>query len=270
MIADIGKESEPLMEMPEQVEAVMHHVTPYAMIADGKFKYPVDKKRNKQTAEAMIQAEQNLDFFWEQFDSFWKNLHRTTVQKSMMHLAPKHRGQSLQRTQPWIEPAKELKQQSAQAGPGTPLWPTETEEKVTHSMIKAKQKTKGVATKSGQENLVPPVTQPDEQPVFRVDKRALKVFNTLFFTANQSSQPGEVSWRDFLYAMTSTGFAAQKLYGSIWQFFTPTTLDVERSIQFHEPHPAVKMQYNIARRVGRRLNRNYGWYREMFVLDEDA
>lgn len=252
MLADIGKEGEPLMEMPEQVEVVMHHVTPYAMIGDGKFKYPVDKKRNKQTTEAMIQAEQNLDFFWEQFDGFWKKIHRTTAEKSMMHLAPKHRGQTLQRTQPWIEPAKELKQQSPQVETGNTLWSTESSQKAAPAPIKSKQKTKGVATKSDQvETAVLPRTQPDEQPVFRVDKCALKVFNTLFFTANQSSQPGEVPWRDFLYAMTSTGFAAQKLYGSIWQF-TPTTLDVDRSIQFHEPHPAVKMLYNIARRVGRR------------------
>ncbi|KAE9988063.1 hypothetical protein EG328_000533 [Venturia inaequalis] len=267
MLVDIGKEGEPLIKMPEQVAAVMHHVTTYAMIGDGKFKYPVDKKRNKQTTEAMIQAEQNLDFFWEQFDGFWKKLHRTTVQKSMMHLAPVYRGQSLQRTQPWIEPAKESKQQSTEAGIGSTLWATETEQKTTPALAKPKQKTKGVATNSDQGAPVLAVTQPDEQPVFRVDKRALKVFNTLFFTANQSSQPGEVPWRDFLYAMTCTGFAAQKLYGSIWQF-TPTALDVERSIQFHEPHPAVKMQYNVARRVGRRLNRAYGWYREMFVLDE--
>lgn len=224
MLADIGKESEPLMEMAEQVEAVMHHATPYAMIGDGKFKYPVDKKRNKLTTEAMIQAEQNLDFFWEQFDSFWKKLHRTTVEKSMMHLAPRHRGQPLQRTHPWIEPGKELKQQSPQVETRNTLWPTESSQKAAPAPVKSKQKTKGIATKSGHENPVLPVTQPDEQPVFRVDKRALKVFNTLFFTANQSSQPGEVPWRDFLYAMTSTGFAAQKLYGSIWQF-TPTTLN---------------------------------------------
>jgi hypothetical protein len=66
--------------------------------------------------------------------------------------------------------------------------------------------------------------------------------------------------------MGSTGFAAQKLYGSIWQF-TPTKLDVERSIQFHEPHPAVKIRFQVARRMGRRLTRAYGWHGGMFELE---
>lgn len=67
--------------------------------------------------------------------------------------------------------------------------------------------------------------------------------------------------------MTSTGFATEKLYGSVWQF-CPTTLDVNRSIQFHQPHPHGKMAYRIARRYGRRLNRAYGWVGSTFTLKE--
>ena len=58
-------------------------------------------------------------------------------------------------------------------------------------------------------------------------------------------------------AMASTGFAEQKLYGSIRQL-TPTKLDVEGSIQLHEPHPEVKIRFTVARRMGRRLMRAYG------------
>lgn len=47
--------------------------------------------------------------------------------------------------------------------------------------------------------------------------------------------------------MSSTGFAIEKLYGSVWQF-TPSDLDVERSIQFHEPHPSGKIPFRMARR----------------------
>lgn len=73
------------------------------------------------------------------------------------------------------------------------------------------------------------------------------------------------SWSDFLHALVSTGFRAEKLYGSVWQF-VPTKIDVERSIHFHEPHPGGKMPYWVARRFGRRLNRAYGWESGMFVL----
>jgi hypothetical protein len=102
-----------------------------------------------------------------------------------------------------------------------------------------------------------------------LSKRAFKVFSILFHTPSQSDQPGEIPWSDFLNAMASTGFSPQKLYGSVWQF-TPTELDVERSIQFHEPHPQSKIPYRVARRFGRRLQRAYGWHGGMFVLNKDA
>lgn len=94
-----------------------------------------------------------------------------------------------------------------------------------------------------------------------------KVFRTLFFDPANSTPPGELAWTDFVHALTRTGFAAEKLYGSVWQF-RPTGLDVERPIQFHEPHPGAKMPYVTARRHGRRLNRAYGWGLGMFVLKE--
>ncbi len=69
--------------------------------------------------------------------------------------------------------------------------------------------------------------------------------------------------------MASTGFTAQKLYGSVWQFH-PTTLGVARAIQFHEPHPHHKLSYFASRRFGRRLNRVYGWAGNMFCLREKS
>jgi hypothetical protein len=106
----------------------------------------------------------------------------------------------------------------------------------------------------------------DTQCTIKLKNRALKVFKTLFYNPSQSDLPGEISWADFLYAMAATGFAPEKLYGSIWQF-TPSKLDVERSIQFHEPHPVGKIPFRTARRIGRRLSRAYGWHGAMFVLE---
>lgn len=75
-----------------------------------------------------------------------------------------------------------------------------------------------------------------------------------------------MSWNDFLYALTSTGmFAAEKLYGSVWQFQRVDGVDQSR-IQFHEPHPRGKIPFVVARQHGRRPNRAYGWVGDMFVL----
>ena len=136
--------------------------------------------------------------------------------------------------------------------------------KVSPQMPKVKWKTRGstsFATTTA-EQIAPPV----EENSFTLKSRAFKVFKALFFQPSQPDVPGEISWADFLYAMAATGFAPEKLYGSVWQF-TPTTLDVERGIQFHEPHPIGKIPFRNARRVGRRLNRAYGWHGGMFILE---
>ncbi|KIL85366.1 hypothetical protein FAVG1_11322 [Fusarium avenaceum] len=120
---------------------------------------------------------------------------------------------------------------------------------------KTKVKTKGEASQVSNETFD---AQPDnasnpeatnDQPIFAVDARVLKVFRTLFFNPEVTSTPGSISWHDFLYAMASTGFQIEKLYGSVWQF-SPTSLDVERGIHFHEPHPIGKIPFEVARRHG--------------------
>lgn len=45
--------------------------------------------------------------------------------------------------------------------------------------------------------------------------------------------------------MTSVGFTAMKLYGSVWQF-QPARLDAQRNIQFYEPHPRSKLPCRVA------------------------
>ena len=164
------------------------------------------------------------------------------------------------------------------------------------STPKQKIKTRGLAG-STQDDFAEldqqPIGNEDVQRTFTVDQRAQKVFKNLFFTPNLTVTPGEsnyyatiprvqnvqnvtrriltskysigeIPWIDFLHAMASTGFFPEKLYGSVWQF-TPTRLDVERSINFHEPHPHSKTPNKIARCMGRRMDRAYGWQSGMFV-----
>jgi hypothetical protein len=243
-------------------------ITQYGMPSGGKFTYPSDKRRTKQNTEKMIVAEKNLDHFWSLYDARWKRLVGKTINASMGEHVPIHRGQPLERTGPWIEPVQ--KPEKGEIRPFTPLEiPQATYYNPTILVAKTKLKTKGVASKESDSQPSPSAAgeQPDKQPLLKVDKRTLKVFSTVFHIPNTSDQPGEIAWRDFLYAMASTGFAPQKLYGSIWQF-TPRNLDVERSIQFHEPHPGVKLPFTWARRIGRRLWRAYGWYGGMFALDD--
>jgi hypothetical protein len=137
-------------------------------------------------------------------------------------------------------------------------------------MSKTKKKTRGIPVNNDNLPLGPneavagDVVDPHSTSL-TVDKRAYKVFNALFRSPNSPDQPGEIPWPDFLHAMVSVGFNAEKLQGSSWHF-TPRDLDVGRSIQFYEPHPGNKLPFTWARRYGRRLARAYGWDSEMSTL----
>lgn len=223
----------------------------------------------------MISAEESLDAFWKTMDSAIQSKSSTSFDKTQVRkLLSQER--SVQRTAPWVEPTKIEKNTPDPEELIRPLseiyfdLERRTERTLDRSARKSvttKQKTKGTPALAIEDEQCPPGDEPDKQPTFSVDARALKVFRTLFYTPSVSATPGEVPWHDFLHAIASVGFLIEKLYGSVWQF-QPTKLDVERGIQLHEPHPSGKMAYRTARRVGRRLERAYGWFGEMFVLAE--
>lgn len=251
--------------------------------SDKKFFYPTEKRRTKETVDALRQAEANLDAFWDKFDKslYAKagDLRKTALQKLLSQK------RTLQRTPEWVAPppAEKKTTKPAVAEDDAIYRPLSTfyfelaggapAEKAVPAPPKTKVKTRGAANASVAEqqqqltDATANLTLDDQQPTFRVDSRALKVFRNLFYQPAVTSTPGEVSWNDFLHAMTSAGFGAEKLYGSVWHF-QPTQLDVERSIQFHEPHPVGKIPFRMARRIGRRLARAYGWVGGMFVLRE--
>ncbi|KAI0533533.1 hypothetical protein GGR58DRAFT_486103 [Xylaria digitata] len=250
----------------------------------GKFQYPVGKRHNKANVEVLRRSEANLDAFWNAVDDM---LHQKagslngTAYKQVLS-QPRY----LQRTPEWVEPAAKKEEKSDQKHQqnngsyeyvppsswifqGTESASSARAEALASGAGKVKVKRRGIleSESTSENNIVPPApgSLPDFQPTFKVDARALKVFRIVFFDPAANTSAGEVAWRDFLHAMGSTGFTAQKLYGSVWHF-QPTRLDVERSIQFHEPHPRGKIPFLVARRHGRRLSRAYGWYGTMFVL----
>ncbi|OJD16961.1 hypothetical protein AJ78_02895 [Emergomyces pasteurianus Ep9510] len=253
---------------------------------DGKFTYPSDKRKTRQHVEAMRKAEQNLDSFWETIDLYYRRNTDKTLLETFHHLLPNDR--QLERTPEWVPLAAESKLQPALGASDNmhqPFSQLNIQDEIktptrSGAEEKVKIKTRGTPCLASQQpqpsepdigTTVPhhgtPRHIPDVQPTLHISKRALKVFSTLFHDPSQADQPGEIPWSDFLHAMVSAGFGPVKLYGSVWQF-TPTKLDVSRSIQFHEPHPRNKIPFKVARRFGRRLNRAYGWHGAMFTLAE--
>ncbi|KAI0380602.1 hypothetical protein F5Y04DRAFT_95178 [Hypomontagnella monticulosa] len=250
----------------------------------GRFQYPVGKRQNKANMETLRRSEANLDAFWNAVDDM---LHRKGgIKKGTAYEQVLSQPRYLQRTPEWVEPAakKEAKSNcpleggsyeyvpsSSRLFQGTGTIPSTRPKALASAAGKIKVKRRGaVEPESTSENdltLLSPGGLADAQLTFEVDARALKVFRTVFFDPAANTCAGEVAWRDFLHAMDSTGFVAQKLYGSVWHF-QPTRLDVERSIQFHEPHPRGKIPFLVARRHGRRLSRAYGWHGTTFVLKD--
>ncbi|KAE8453917.1 hypothetical protein EG329_007693 [Mollisiaceae sp. DMI_Dod_QoI] len=243
---------------------------------EGRFDYPSDKRRTKQSTERMRKAESSLDMFWDHVDKSYQAKTKHSLNHCVQNLFDTLR--QLERTPEWIEPTKETKATSAQK-PSRDLYesfaplsldPMGPPSRYVQPELRTKLKTRGSTHESlelmEKPLLEDPLPKSDKQPVFVLKTRAYKVFKALFFNPSQSDLPGEISWTDFLFAMASTGFSPEKLYGSVWQF-TPSILDVERSISFHEPHPAGKIPFRNARRMGRRLARAYGWHGGMFVLE---
>jgi len=241
-----------------------------------KFDYPAEKRKTKENTLAMQKSEKNLDDFWRAID-------RVVLKTANDSLLSPYR--TLQRTPDWIELApkvsledkkkKKKKKKGTQVEElmqGLELRSESTiDSKEAIQQQKDKVKTRGTADAAAEKTLVKKSTndtdvssQIDHQPTFKLDKRALKVFSALFYQPSESSQPGEIPWIDFLHAMRETGFTAAKMGGSAWHF-SPVNSDLGRSIQFHEPHPSNKIPFNIARGIGRRLFRNFGWRGDMFV-----
>ncbi|KAH9986731.1 hypothetical protein F4779DRAFT_304859 [Xylariaceae sp. FL0662B] len=255
-------------------------IVSFADPSDKKFEYPIGRKRNKENIEKLRRAEACLDTFWARADDLMHSSIGGLGGMALKRLLTQPR--LLSRTPEWTEPdkSKETKPKSdfisevdALTKPLSALYfdlesPSARKEALLAGAGKAKVKTRGTPAVQAVEPALPqatPTENPsDPQPRFKVDARALKVFRILFYNPTVHTTPGEVAWPDFLHAMSSVGFSAQKLYGSVWHF-QPSRLDVERSIQFHEPHPSGKIPFLGARRCGRRLNRAYGWFGGMFT-----
>ncbi|KAF4953526.1 hypothetical protein FGADI_5860 [Fusarium gaditjirri] len=251
----------------------------------GKVTYPYSKRRTKETVNTMRRAEANLDIIWAKIDQITQKSVAGFDDTNVYLLLSRPR--ALRRTPEWVEPIKTHSKAGSITNrdlwdlskPLSKLFLDEPAQEPKNLRPEVKPKTK-VKTKrdptepATAEEATPPAVEVEPapeatQPTFAVDAKALKVFRTLFFDSEVTTTPGLIPWNEFLYAMAATGFKIEKLYGSVWQF-TPTKLDVERGVHFHEPHPMGKIPFETARRHGRRLTRAYGWHGGMFVLKEKS
>lgn len=82
-----------------------------------------------------------------------------------------------------------------------------------------------------------------------VVKKAFNTFAALFGKTVAETLTGKLPW--------NYRIGAEKLQGSAW-LFKPAEKSAFSSITFHEPHPDSKLPMQWARRIARRLNRNFG------------
>ncbi|OAL43910.1 hypothetical protein IQ07DRAFT_259125 [Pyrenochaeta sp. DS3sAY3a] len=238
---------------------------------DGKFYYPSNKPRNRETIMAMISAEVALDTFWKKANAVWQR-HAGATPASLVHGII---GEPfLHRTAPWVEPVKrrQLKLQIEEF----PTRVHDSDKEITGNFnkhatsSKQKVKTRGVPAMEREQGPPdpPPIAAPTPAapPKIALNKRSMKVFKTLFHSPNSPDQPGEIAWREFMHAMVSVGFNAEKLHGSAWHFWPGKNLHLDKSISFHEPHPSPKLPFTWARKYGRSLTMTFGWTAETFTL----
>lgn len=241
--------------------------------------YPWDKRRTKENVEAMQKAERDLDQFWAAADQhFFYNIEGFRESLLGQQILSLH----IRRTPDWIEKPESIIPKNARKSqeeaeiykpPYTPF--ADQNESLgklkqdSRLCVQSKVKTKGQALKvvaQPKVNLVEDILSPSMPSIF-VDARALKVFRVLFYNPEVTSSPGEVPWKEFIHAIVCTGFSAQKLQGSMWQFHRVND-DGQQTILFHEPHPHKKLPFYVARSIGWRLNRHFQWSSERFELEK--
>ena len=236
--------------------------------------YPIHRAYNEHNVDTLRHSEWNLDRFWRGLDCLFYKSMGETLNDILCRCSKVSR--VIHRTLPYRPPEPRSKTPVVLANPTITNFAPEAEDPTPSSTQKprTKIKTRGVISTTlggadtivdGVDALATKVTEKEAKATFKLKDRALDVFRNMFHLEGSSShQQGEIHWKDFLHAMTKIGFAAEKLYGSIWHF-TRVESGVSGSFQVHEPHPEKKIPYVMARDIGRRLTHRYGWTASDFV-----
>ncbi|KAI1208699.1 uncharacterized protein F4807DRAFT_468363 [Annulohypoxylon truncatum] len=194
-------------------------------------------------------------------DRFWTVLLRglRDVDAVSTHVENLLYRDELQRTASWVEPVKAAKKEKKKKDDNVPVDPVD--QLLDEAIAQNKKLAQNGDGEGEGEMKAPPVT-------IEVNKRALKVFKALLFEGLGSYEVTKgIQWNDFVYALMSVGFKAEKLFGSGW-VFTPDmdTMGFGHPTYFEEPYMGGEINYLIVKQYGRRLRRTYGYRREMFKL----
>ena len=262
---------------------------------DGSYDYPATKRSTETNVNQMRFAEDCLDDFWNELESGIEAYTDYNVFQMLERRLFEPR--KIYRTPEWMPPLEKtttkkttqpLKERAANVS--IPLLTPSVSKTGVSTKPKVKVKTRGVPEPPAVEEgrLSPPVETPDlitaPRTTIKVPKRAYRVLSALLPESKaECHQRIEVAWDEFLQAMNTIGLQPEKLYGSVWIFMPKHTkstsddektkkywVDVQRSIQFHEPKEVrrgSKMPTHYVRTFGRRLKHAYGWEDGMFVCE---
>jgi hypothetical protein len=232
---------------------------------DRRFDYPSNDRRSAGTTQRMRQAEKELDAIWKIVDRHFLNELGTTIHK-FLSIGER----TVERTSEWVEPVRVSQVISTSADMAEEFTALDLEERTRvvepatdATPSKTKIKTRRIGTEPTPTDKEDALPVADALITIAVSKRAQKVFSVLFYNSAESP-PGEIPWTEFLHAMSSAGFSIERQMGSAWLFIPPSSLDLNRPIIFHEPHPSRDIPIQVARRHARRLRRAYGWTSDTF------
>ncbi|KAI2471192.1 hypothetical protein F4781DRAFT_387648 [Annulohypoxylon bovei var. microspora] len=214
----------------------------------------------KEEIEERRSAELHLDEFWAA---------TTRGLKSMDAISPYIQNLSYEvaRTAPWVEPPKAAKKGKKKSNiPSDPLDQLLDEAIAETKKMSLSEKNKSAAKTPGSDAEGAAAAT----LTIEVNKRALKVFKAILFRGVGGTALAKgVQWNDFVYALTSVGFTAEKLFLSGWVFTPRDESKVTHPflpIYFDEPYMGGEIHCLIARFYGRRLCRTFGWESDTFKL----
>lgn len=256
---------------------------------DGRFNYPLEKRRTAETVKQMQSAETTLKTFWEQMRLHTRRYGIILDAFFAWHLTSSPL--AIRTTQDWDE-KQAGSAQPRHSDPGSSYEehnyrkfdasPAGNENKKAEIALeeKTKTKTRGEAndqvdtvSQAEQDPTAAPSSPDDLRKAVKVPRREFKVLCALLpSSATISHAPREVSWNDFISALNTLGLVPEKLCGSVW-IFKPLSVGhglvrADRSIQFHEPKSVRhgnKIDVRMVRRFGDRLKRAFGWDGETFA-----
>lgn len=240
---------------------------------NNRFDYPSAKKPTKTNAEMLRYAESELDHFWAQ-----------TVKAICVggKLSPRCLAlldtKDMIRTQPWEhEGVNTTPDQSSKKASFTFQNHTIGGSQPDDGLAKheALQTAKALDEARGRKRAEPEIDDteleapevPGIQLTFpiQVDQRSLACLRMLFTEPKERGNAGSLAWAEVLHTMADLGFPMENLRGSKWWFGPHPALEGgPKSILIHKPHPRPQYTLVLARRLGRRLQRRFGWGLQTF------